>query len=98
MRFRNAINLPIAYSKQDCDAVVEQIKINVVDTVTIMAAITLRDEFDFGKKRIQQFTDRFNSKTECLLEDYVTWEDNIQILKDECGLDYVLRRPDDFKR
>ena len=98
LRFRNALRMPIGFSRKDCDECIDRIKINVVDTVTIMAAITLRDEFGFGRERIQRFTDRFNFKTDCLLEDYATWDDNIQILKDECGLDYVLRRPDDLKR
>ena len=98
LRFRNALRMPIAVDRKECDECVNTIKINVVDTVTIMAAMVLLDEFDFDRDKIQQFTERFNFKTECLLDDYTTWEDQIQILKEERELDYVLRRPDDLKR
>lgn len=97
LRFRNALHMPIGVSRKDCDECVHAIKVNVVDTVTIMAAITLRDEFEFGKQRIQRFTDRFNYKIDCLLGDYTTWQEQIEILKNECGLDYVIHRPDDLK-
>lgn len=43
---------------------------------------------------IQRFVDRFNKKAECIMDDYATWEDQIQILKEECGLDFKIRRND----
>ena len=98
LRFRNALNMPIGISRKDCDECVNRIKDNTIDTVTIMAAMVLRDEFGFGRERIQRFTDRFNFKTDCLLEDYTTWQEQIQILKEETGLEYVLRREEDFRR
>lgn len=97
LRFRNALRMPIAIDRKACDECVNTIKVNVVDTVTIMAAMVLLDEFDFDRDKIQQFTERFNFKTECLLDDYTTWEEQIQILKEERDLDYVLRREEDFK-
>ena len=41
LRFRNALRMPIGVSRKDCDECVNTIKINVVDTVTILAAMTL---------------------------------------------------------
>lgn len=98
LRFRNALRMPIAVPRKNCDEAINNIKMNVVDTVTILSAMTLRDEFGFGKKRIQQYVERFNLKAECIMEDYTTWNDQIECLREECGLNYVIRREQDFKK
>ena len=81
-RFRGATKLPLALPKNAIDECVSKIKLNTIDTVTILSAMVLHDEFDFGKSRIQRFVDRFNKKAECIMDDYATWEDQIQILKE----------------
>lgn len=73
---------------------VERVKLNTLDTVLILAAVTLRDTFDFGQKRVQRFVDKFNEKAECIMEDYCTWEDNIKILEEETGIHLTIRRND----
>lgn len=91
-RFRGATKLPLALPKNAIDECVSKIKANTIDTVTILSAMVLHDEFEFGKSRIQRFVDRFNKKAECIMDDYATWEDQIQILREECGLDFKIRR------
>lgn len=98
LRFRNALRMPIAVPRKNCDEAINNIKMNVLDTVTILSAITLRDEFEFGKQRIQRFVERFNLKAECIMEDYTSWDDQIECLRDECGLNYIIRREQDFKK
>ena len=98
IRFRNIIKAPIAISRAKVDDMLVSIKMNVIDTVTILSAMTLRDEFDFGKQRIQRFVERFNLKAECIMDDYTTWDDQIECLREECGLNYVIRRKEDFKK
>ena len=93
-RFRGATQIPLSVSRTACDEVINRIKMNTIDTITILAAVTLHDEFGFGKKRINRFTKRFNIKTECLTDGYETWEGNIGILKDECGLEFGIRKND----
>ena len=98
LRFRNIIKAPIAISRPKCDEMIAHIAMNVIDTVTILSAMTLRDEFDFGKQRIQRFVERFNLKAECIMDDYTTWDDQIECLREECGLNYIIRRKEDFER
>lgn len=97
LRFRNITQLPLAAKRSLCEELVNNIKINVLDTVTILAVITLRDEFAFGKKRIDRFVDRFNLKAECLVGGYTDWKGQIEILREELGMDFVIRREEDFK-
>lgn len=96
LRFRNATRLPVAISTKVCEEEINHIKMNAVDTISILAAVTLRDEFGFAEKRIKRFVDRFNLKTDCLAEGYTTWEEQIEILREECGLEFIIRRTEDF--
>lgn len=91
IRFRNATFLPIAVPRAACNEAIEKIKNNTIDTVLVLSTVTLRDEFEFGKKRLERFKERFTLKTECLCEDYVTWEDLIEQLKEECGVATSIR-------
>ena len=93
-KFRNATRIPIAVSRKACDEVINKIKMNTIDTITILSAMTLHDEFGFGKARIEKFTKRFNLKAECIMDDYTTWDEQIQALKEECGLELSIRKND----
>lgn len=93
-RFRGATRIPLSVSRSACDEVIRRIKMNTLDTVTILSAMTLHDEFGFGKERIKRFTERFNLKAECIMDDYTNWDEQIAILKEECGLDFSIRKND----
>lgn len=58
-----------------------------INRISILAMLTLYDEFDFTEEQLIQFMQRFMEKSECLADDYTTWDDTIKILADECGID-----------
>lgn len=43
---------------------------------------SLHDEFDFGEKRLDRLFKRFNLKSACLIERYVTWGEIIDLAKE----------------
>ncbi len=92
LKVRGAVFLPMEISTKQLDDMVDRVKMNTLDTVLILSAVTLRDAFDFGETRIQRFIDKFNEKTECLVDDYCTWEDNIKMLEEETGIHLGIRR------
>lgn len=94
LKMRNITNLPCAISRAAMDECIMNIKYNVVDTFTILVAYTLHEKFGFGKTRLNRFIHDFNFQAECLDEDYCTWEDQIEILRQECGLDLSIRKND----
>lgn len=94
LRFRNATRIPVAVSRKACDECIQKIKENTVDTVIILSAVTLHDEFGFGAQRLKRFQERFEYKAECISEDYTNWNEQIEILKQECGLEYFIRKND----
>ena len=94
LKLRNAIGLPIGVPKKALDECTDRIKMCTIDTINILCAMTLHDEFGFGKKRIEQFMKRFNDKAECIEKNYCTWEDNMQVLREECKLKLRIRKND----
>ena len=86
--------MPSAVQRKDIEKFENEVKQNCLDTVLIMALITLRDEFEFGKVRLKRFKERFSLKTECLQDGDINWEDLRGALLEETGIETELR--DDF--
>lgn len=92
IKYRNITEIPIAIKRDKLNECIENIKLNTIDTILILSAVTLRDEFGFGKARLARFIERFNLKTDCLVEDYCTWDDLRQNLEEECGIKLSIRQ------
>lgn len=86
-----ATDLPITCSKKALDDFSQKVKNRTLDCVLILMMVTLHDECGFGAKRLQKVMDRFNLKTDCLADDYTTWTEQIEILRDECGIELSIR-------
>lgn len=94
LKMRNAIGLPVGVDRKALNQFTENVKFNTVDTMVILMAVTLHDEFGFGEKRVQRAIDRFMFKANCLDEDYTTWQEQIEILKEELGIELSIRAKD----
>lgn len=94
IKFRNISQVPIAISRDKIDECILNIKLNTIDTMLILSASTLRDEFGFGKDRLARFVERFNGKAECLADGFCTWDDQMQMLAEECGIKLNIRHND----
>lgn len=92
VQFRNVTGIRMPLAKKDLDKATIKIKEQLLDTVTVLAVATLHDEFGFGGKRCQRFIKRFNAKAECLVDDMASWDDYIQMIRKELGIEMVIRR------
>ncbi len=92
IQFRNVTGIRMPLAKKDLDKATIKIKEQLLDTVTVLAVATLHDEFEFGGKRCQRFIKRFNTKAECLVDDMASWDDYIQMIREELGIEMVVRR------
>lgn len=90
MNDRGLTGCPIGVKKTDVDNFVNSTKDSILKTVTLLSAVTLRDEFDFGATRLTRFINRFNEKTECLLLDVVSWSEMAESMKEETGIEFPL--------
>lgn len=91
-KFRQKTGIPLTVERKKCDEAIERIKMNTIDTIRILSFCVLRDEFGFGKDRLRRFAERFEKKTECLVDEYVNWEDIIENIKEETGLEESIRK------
>lgn len=91
-KFRQKTVIPVSVERKLCDDAIERIKMNTIDTIRILSLAVLRDEFGFGKDRLKRFVDRFEMKAECLCEEYVNWEDLIENIKEETGIEESIRK------
>lgn len=94
LKWRNATGTPLGLNKSACEEYQMKVKYNTIDTLTILSCMTLRDEFDFGPKRLERFRARFMKKAECIMDDYTTWQDQIDALREECGMHFSIRKND----
>lgn len=94
LKKRGAYNIPIRISDKELKEFTDNAKMMLLDAVLILSSMTLHDEFGFGKERLSRFIERFNQKAECIGEDYTSWQDQIDILKEECGIEFQLRMND----
>lgn len=89
LKMRGIADVPIRVNKQKTQEFCDNVKLNVVNHVLLLALVTLRDEFSFGEKRLKQFQARFNDKAECVAGDWTTWEEQVKVLTEEVGIEYV---------
>lgn len=91
VRFRARTGISLNVTRKELNVASEKIKDMTVDTFAIMSLAVLHDEFGFGGKRLRRFWERFLLKADCLTDDYCTWMDIAETLKEETGLDLIIR-------
>lgn len=91
--FRGKVGNHLPVRNSEILKAAERIKKNTVQTVTALCMLSLHDEFGFGKKRLEQFMNRFWFKVDCMgdEENLFCWEDVRDILMKECGIDLELK-------
>ena len=60
--------------------------------IAYVPLIVLHDKWGFGKKRLEKFLYEFAEQIDCLENQYVSFDDMIEAIKDETGLvitDYI---------
>lgn len=91
---RNALNLPLRISQKDMETFSNNVKMNTIDTVMVLMAVTLHDEFGFGPKRVQRAINRLQFKADCVTENYSTMQEQINIIKEELNINLEIRKND----
>ena len=91
IKFRNLTGISLNLSRKDLNTASEKIKEMTMDTFTILTVAVLHDEFGFGERRCQRFIDLLISLAECMIDDFCTWDDYIQTIKEELKLELQIR-------
>lgn len=91
VKFRGAKGINTPYSAKELGEASDKIKKRTFDTMLAISIATLHDEFGFGKKRLEVFKERMTLKTECLMDDLCSWDDYIQMIREETGVELEIR-------
>ena len=83
---RGIRNIPLGVTRKDIEDFYRKQKSNIILCMTLIAAATLHDEYDFEVEELNRYINRFNTKADCLCKEYVSWEDLQQIIKEETGI------------
>ena len=94
IRYRNITGINTGLARKELEKATTRIKEMTLDTFTVLSVAVLRDEFEFGRKRISRFIERMNLKAECLVDDMVTWKDFTDDIRQDLGIDLRIRRND----
>lgn len=86
IKFRNISRVSVSMSRDEYIELREKMGKKISQVVLTLAEITLRDEFNFGKSRLEKFADRLNEKAGCVAEGYTTVEEQLEILEKETGM------------
>ena len=90
IRMRNIWGLQVNVPMKDIQEIKTKITLRVIDIIRVVALLTLRDEFGFGRDRGLRFLNRFDLKVDCVSSEddgqSVTLEDYINLVKDEMGI------------
>ena len=90
-RFRGVTGIHTSIAKKELEQASMAIKEMTLDTMLIMSVAVLHDEFGYGEKRCQRFIDRANRIAESLVDDMATWEDYREMIREEIGIEMVIR-------
>ena len=91
IRFRNISGIHTSLAAKDLDKAAEKIKELSLDVFTVIGIAALHDEFGFGQKRCQRWMDKMNEGADYLIDGLATWEDYINSVKEQLGMDIRIR-------
>ena len=84
---RNLTGKPIGLDKDMEQEYCKNVFRLAVDTTTILVQEVLHIKYGFGRKRLNQFKEWFNSEADCVTSDSVTWGDIRKALEEETGIE-----------
>lgn len=83
--FRGTTKLPYTTDRKQVQDFIEETKSTMLSTVMLMSVLVLREEFGFGSKRIERFSEKFKDNTEQLQSGDLTWRDTYDAMVQEVG-------------
>lgn len=77
--------------KQDMNNLTYQVKDKLMSHLMVLVFAAVHDEFGFGMKRRQRLWDKIDEGAEYLCRDAATWDDYVQAIGEEIGLQIELK-------
>ena len=86
---KQLLNKPIELSPKQIQKMKDEATMQAVSITNILPLLVLRDEFGFGKKRLQQYIDALNRQVDAFNGGYISLKDVVDAINAETGLGYM---------
>lgn len=87
LKFRKATGIKTLVTKEEMRTLHEEIVKRTSKAILVLSVMVLHDELDLSGEDLQRFINRFNEKAAGIAENYTTWEEQMEVLKDEMGIE-----------
>lgn len=91
IKYRNITGFHTKMPKQDMNNLTYQVKDKLMSHLMVLVFAAVHDEFGFGMKRCQRLWDKIDEGAEYLCCDAATWDDYVQAIGEEIGLQIELK-------
>lgn len=85
--FRNRTGYGFRQTMKELNWMLAPIKARIITNVYSLVFATIRDEFGFGRIRLQRLLNRCNKRATAMVDDLIDCEDYRKQLKKEVGID-----------
>ena len=92
LRWRTSMGVPLSMTASDFKSLAHRLGDNCLKAVLALSCLCLHDMHGFGHKRLKRYIEKMNIQSECILDDYTSWENTLQILRDECKINLDLTK------
>lgn len=87
--FRQRSGISLSVTEEELRETIDKIKKVSMDSVLILLVAALHDEEGWGEKRCKRIMKRMEQKSDCILEDYCSWQDYIDVVEEELNIHIV---------
>ena len=86
---KQLMHKPIELSPKQIQKMKDDATMQAVNITNILPLLVLRDEFGFGKKRLQQYIDALNRQLDAFNGGHISLKDVVGTINAETGLGYM---------
>lgn len=86
VRVRGRTRVNTSVNLKDLNLAVQPIKELCMETFSVLIIDTLHVHLGFGPARANRFMDAFWLKADCIMEDFASWQDYVDAIRDEMGI------------
>ena len=87
LKFRKATGIKTLITREEMRSLHQFVVDRATKAILTLSVMVLHDELDLPKEDLDRFILRFNDKAAGIAENYTTWEEQMEVLKDEMGIE-----------
>lgn len=91
IEYRNLTGVSLNIPRKELEVATTKIRLRATEVAITISLITLLEEFYFSRYQALKFKEVFDQKVDDILNDEVTLDDYLKRIRDELGIEMVIR-------